>query len=226
MLVHQLERVQQSKRIDEWVVATSTSSSDDPIVEICNSASVRCYRGSLEDVLDRFYRAALSQKPDHIVRLTGDCPLADPDVIDAVIDFHLQGVYDYSTNAVYPTFPDGLDVEIFTADALSQAWRGAKLAWQREHVTPFINQQPDFFKLGHYRTDFDYSDLRWTVDEPADFEFVKQVYETLYPENPNFRLNDILALLERRPDLVKINSHLIRNEGMQKSILAEKKSSS
>lgn len=220
MLVRQIERVMRSKRIDCLVVATSDESSDDAIETLCDSLNISCFRGSLDDVLDRFYQAALRQDSDHVVRLTGDCPLADPEVIDGVIKMHILNQNDYTSNCIHPTFPDGLDVEVFRYEALKKAWSNAELKSQREHVTPYIYQHPELFKLSNY----DYfgvnlSNLRWTVDEGRDFDLVTEIYQRLYPENPEFNMNDVLELLEKHPALKSINTNIGRNEGYKKSLL-------
>lgn len=217
MLVRQIERVQRSSFIDALVVATSDQPEDQAIEDLCNSIGVPCYRGSLDDVLDRFVRAARSFHPEWIVRLTGDCPLIDPTVIDAVIRLAQDGGYDYATNAVEPTHPDGLDVEVIRAACLETAWREAKLRSEREHVTPFIHQKPERFRIAHFKQDTDLSHLRWTVDEPADYALVSEVYNRLYQDNPNFGTNDVLALLEQEPRLATMNTTHIRNEGYAKS---------
>lgn len=218
MLLRQIERIRRAKLIDRLVVATSSDASDDQILAVCHEAGIECYRGDLDDVLDRFYQAASASMPKHIVRLTGDCPLTDPNVIDQVIAFYLAGGYDYASNAIEPTFPDGLDVEVFSFASLQQAWQEARLLSQREHVTPFIHQQPQRFRIGHYKNSVDLSYLRWTVDEEQDFVLVSKIYEALYPAKPDFTTNDILNLLERQPELKNINIQLRRNEGYQKSL--------
>lgn len=217
MLSHQIDRVLQSRRIDQLVIATSTDPSDDQLEILCRQTGVSCFRGSLNDVLDRFYLAAKTRRPQHVVRLTGDCPLIDPEIIDAVIDFYLAGSYDYASNAIQPTFPDGLDVEVFRFSTLKQAWKEAALPSQREHVTPFIHQQPDRYRIGHYCNAEDLSHLRWTVDEPEDFKLITLIYETLYPANPDFTMQDILNLVDAKPELRTLNAHFMRNEGMLKS---------
>jgi len=220
MLARQIERIRRARRIDRIMVATSTDLSDDALQEVCTAEGILCFRGSLSDVLDRFYRAAESSTPapGHIVRLTGDCPLADPGVIDDLIAFYADGSYDYASNALEPTFPDGLDAEVFSMKALRCAWERAVLPSQREHVTPYLYTPENGFRVGSYKNDTDYSALRWTVDEPQDFEFVKAVYEHLYPANPRFGMQDILHLLARTPELLDLNRHFMRNEGMLKSL--------
>lgn len=215
----EMERILRSRALDRLVVATSTENADTEIETLCAGAGVPCYRGSLDDVLDRFYQAARQYKPDQVVRFTGDCPLIDPQVIDEVIGFYQAGAFDYVSNALVPTFPDGLDMEIFSFAALETAWKEAVLPSHREHVTLFINQQPGRFRIGNYaHTGEDLSGLRWTVDEPEDFELVRRIYEALYPNNPAFTTTDILALLRKDPSLEKINARFTRNEGLKKSL--------
>ncbi|MGB9855722.1 MAG: aminotransferase class III-fold pyridoxal phosphate-dependent enzyme [Caldisericum exile] len=223
MLALQIERILQSKKIEKLVVATSSDASDDKIEDLCNELKLPCFRGKLDDVLDRFYQASLIWQPEHIVRLTGDCPLIDPDIIDQLILFYLDGDYDYVSNALEPTFPDGLDVEIFRYFALEEAWKEAKLPSQREHVTPFINSHPDKFKIANFKNHIDLSHHRWTVDEPEDFELIKIIYEKLYPHNPNFRMSDILKFLENHPELIDLNKKFKRNEGYEKSLKEDRR---
>ena len=222
MLALQIERVLRAKKIDQLIIATSTDPIDDVLETLCREVNVPCYRGSLHDVLDRFYRAAEVWQPQHVVRLTGDCPLIDPDIIDAVIKFYLDGNYDYASNAVQPTFPDGLDVEVFRFSALEEAWKEAALTSQREHVTPFIYQNLKRYRIGHYKNTEDLSYLRWTVDEPQDFDLITRIYESLYPVNPEFRMLNVLTLLQQRPEWLNINKQFERNEGFIKSLLEDK----
>lgn len=224
MLIHQLRRVVQSKRIDKLIVATSIDSRDDAIEQVCLAEGIHCYRGSLHDVLDRFYQLLRPLQPSHVVRLTGDCPLIDPDIIDAVIKLCLDGNYDYATNVVPPTFPDGLDVEVFLFSALEEAWKEATLPFQREHVTPFIQQQPKRYRIGNYKNTEDLSHLRWTVDEQEDFDLVNKIYEELYPVTPDFRMSDVLNLLKQKPDWSNINKKFERNEGLTKSFHHDRQS--
>lgn len=218
MLGRQIERLRRSRRIDQLVVVTSVDGSDDKLTHFCQSIRVECFRGSLNDVLDRFYQAALHYRPEHIVRLTGDCPLADPELIDTVIGFHLDGGFDYSSNTIEPTFPDGLDVEIFRFEALERAWREAVLPSHREHVTIFLNSQPQLFRLGNYRGTSDFHRLRWTVDQPEDLQRIRNIYRRLYPKNACFGSGEIYALLNEQPELFKGDSVSARNEGLLKSI--------
>jgi len=153
--------------------------------------------------------------------LTGDCPLFDPVLIDRVISFHLQGKFDYTSNTVEPTYPDGLDVEIIRFSCLEQAWKETTLPSQREHVTLYVYQHPERFKIGSFKNDTDLSSLRWTVDEPLDFELVTRIYEALYPSNPAFSTDDILGFLDKNTGLKTLNTRYQRNEGLQKSLLED-----
>jgi len=218
MLLHQLRRIKRSTLIDSLVVATSLDTLDDDIEQLCLRNDIKCFRGSLNDVLDRFYNAAKKFNAKVVVRLTGDCPLTDSSVIDKVIQYYLDNDFDYASNAVDSTYPDGLDVEVFSFEALEQAWKYANLPSQREHVTPFIR---DNFKVGEVKNKIDLSYLRWTVDEPEDFEFVTKIYEMLYESNQNFGFQDVLNLIVKNPELILINSKFERNEGYKKSLIED-----
>lgn len=218
MLFRQIERLSRCEELGRLVVATSVDPSDDSLASECAARGIACYRGSLNDVLDRFIKSAMPYQPETIVRLTGDCPLADPALIDEVIRYFHAGGYDYVSNCVPPTFPDGLDVEVMRFACLEAAGREAALPSEREHVTTFLHAHPERFHLGNYIAPVDRSGLRWTVDEPEDFEFVRTVYEKLYPVKPDFTTDDILDLLRRCPELRSINSTFERNEGLQKSL--------
>ncbi len=225
MILRQIERIRQAGRIDRLVIATSTDSIDDVLAEISEEQGVECARGSLNDVLDRFYQVARRLEPAHVVRLTADCPLLDPDVVDELITFHLAGEFDYSSNALGElTFPNGLDVEVMRFECLGRVWREARLPSEREHVTPYFYNHPELFRLGSYRGGQNLSHMRWTVDEPEDLEFVRRVYGALYPATPRFRMHDVVALLEREPELAFINSRFERNEGYKRSLLEDRQS--
>ena len=222
MLTRQIERIRRAKEINSILVATSSDVSDDPVEALCGTEGVSCFRGSMDDVLDRFYQAAKTFKPRHVVRLTGDCPLIDPDLTDRVIRYHLEGGFDYTSNVYQHTFPDGLDTEIFGFKSLERAWREAKLPSDREHVTPFFYREGSPFKIGSVTSPTDLSLHRWTVDEAEDFELVSKIYESLYPAKPAFSMEDILALLARNPEWKQVNACISRNEGYQKSIAKER----
>lgn len=213
MLERQIERVRRAKFGSNLVLATSVNPEDDAIAELGNRCGVTVFRGSLDDVLDRFYHAAKISEPSHVVRLTGDCPLTDPCIIDAVTNFAVEGDFDYASNTIKPTFPDGLDVEVAKFSALAIAWHEAKPGSDREHVMPFLHRQPDRFKLGSFEGNTDLSHMRWTVDDARDFDMVNAVYEALYPSNPSFRTSDIISFLADSPEVRALNSDGIRNQG-------------
>jgi len=218
MILHQIERVIKSRSIDQLYVATSNLPEDDEIEYLCNKNNINCFRGSLDDVLDRYYKLSSILKPSNIVRLTGDCPLIDHRIIDAVVDFHIEGNYDYTSNTQPPTFPDGMDVEVMSYSVLKKAWSDAKLKSQREHVTLYIYQKMKNIKIGQYTSLTDYSSMRWTVDELSDFRFVERVYDELYDANNLFNMDSVINLIDNNTDILKINQGINRNEGLIKSL--------
>jgi spore coat polysaccharide biosynthesis protein SpsF len=224
MMLRQIERIKFSEKIDTLVVATSNMREDDQIEELCLKNNIECYRGSLNDVLDRFYKAAVKYNPSYVIRLTADCPLVDPRLIDQIIEYYLSGDFDYVSNSVEPTYPDGLDVEVVNFASLLKAWQEAVLYSDREHVLTYIHQRPNLFKIGHFKASQDLSHLRWTVDESKDFELVEIIYKALYPTNVNFNTDDILKLLIEKPELMSWNTIYQRNEGYQRSVENDKKS--
>ena len=200
MLGRQIERMRRAKRLSRIVVATSTEAGDDVVEDYAASIGVPVVRGALNDVLDRFRTALRAEgDPEHFLRITADCPLADPALIDRCIRRHLAGAYDYTHTGPGWSFPKGLDVEVVRTPVLDMAWREAEASYEREHVTPFINRRPDRFHIGVEVSDRPMR-WRWTVDTPEDFAFVEAVYEDLYPANPAFTTEDILAWQDRHPD--------------------------
>jgi spore coat polysaccharide biosynthesis protein SpsF len=222
MLGRQIERLRRAQRIDQLIVATSSAVSDDPIAEQCAKLGVLCHRGALDDVLDRFEQAARPYAPQHVVRLTADCPLADPQLIDQLIGKHLDSGADYTTNANPPSFPDGLDAEVIRYAVLHIAWREARRQSEREHVTLYIATHPERFVIETLSSDTDLSALRWTVDEADDLELVERIYTALYQRNAAFTTQDVLQLLEKQPALRTLNTAHRRNEGLEKSLAQEK----
>ena len=205
MLLRQLERVGRARGFDRLLVATSSSPTDDAVARLCADNSIECFRGSLHDVLDRFVQAAKPYSPEHLVRLTADCPLADADVIDRVIQCHHEGCFDYTSNTRSRTFQHGLDVEVCRFVCLEQAWREAIRPFDREHVMPYL-WGSDRFRVVQVHQEQDHSHLRWTVDVAEDLELVRQIYVSLYPSNPAFTTDDIMRLLSRRPELATLNT--------------------
>jgi spore coat polysaccharide biosynthesis protein SpsF (cytidylyltransferase family) len=216
LIYHVIRRAQAVKSLSEVVVATSDSPEDDRIARFCESQSVRCFRGNEHDVLDRYYQAAHHFGAEAVVRLTSDCPLLDPTVIDKVIACFREADLDYVTNCLDCTFPDGLDTEVFRTEALDRAWREATLASEREHVTPYIRQRVDIFRLANVQHKEDLSAMRWTVDEPNDLAFVRAIYRHI--GSHTFGMDEVLEVLRTHPDLHKLNAGITRNEGYAKSL--------
>ena len=171
--------------------------------------------------MDRYYQTAIHNNlkdDDIVIRITSDCPLIDPFVVDKVIEKHISENNDYTTNVLECTYPDGLDCEVFNFNVLKDAWINANLSSQREHVTLYIRDNSDKFKLGNVKNDVDLSELRWTLDENEDFVFIDEVYKNLFNENSFFTMDDILILLDKKQELMNINSEFTRNEGLLKSL--------
>ena len=207
-LERQLERVARAERIDRLIVATSDQPEDDAIAEISEALGIGCFRGDLDNVLDRFYRAAQALAPRHVVRLTGDCPLADWRLIDRLVETHVTGGYDYASTVMPRCYPKGLDAEIMTLAALETAWREAADPYQREHVTPLLYQpqHSSRFKLGSVSQAEDWSPLHWTLDRPEDYKMIAAVYQALYPQDPAFGTEDILDYLLAHPEVHALNA--------------------
>ena len=216
-----LQRALLARRVDQVVVATSKFKEDDPIACLCADLDVPTFRGALDDVLDRYYQAAKPRAPAHVVRLTADCPLIDWRVIDSVVNLHLDGGHDYSSNILERTFPQGLDVEILTFAALETAWRAAELPPEREHVTLFVRDRPDLFRLGSLTRSPNLAEHRWTVDYPEDHALVGAVYEALYPQNPAFTTEDVLDFIAAHPEIRSLNAGIDAAEGARPSSQSE-----
>ena len=206
-----LERLARATWVDGIVVATSDNPADDALAEHVRALGHACFRGSEKDVLARYYHAAKEARADVVVRITGDCPLVDPALVDEVIALFERAGVDYASNTEPPTFPDGLDVEVFRFAALERAYQEAKQPHEREHVTPFLRENPDFTRA-NLRNDEDLSTLRWTVDEEADLQVIRSVFEHFAPST-DFSWREVLALQRRHPELFAANRHLVRNEG-------------
>jgi spore coat polysaccharide biosynthesis protein SpsF len=208
LLSYQLERMRRAAGLDEIVIATTTNATDDAIVSFCRRESCAVVRGSEDDVLGRYALAAREYPADTIVRMTSDCPLIDPEVIELALRRFGESGCDYLSNMMQPTWPYGLAVEVMKSEVLRAAAAEARDPREREHVTPFIYWRPDRFRLESLTSSPDRSHLRWTVDTPDDFELAGRILEELYPVNPNFVTKDVLALLEAHPDWAKINAHV------------------
>ncbi len=216
MLARIADRVRQARTIDRVVVATSTATQDDPIAELCATERICCFRGSESDVLDRFHGAATEHCADIVVRITADCPLIDPGVIERVIERFVRGDCDYASNALRYTYPDGLDTEVFSMAALERAWHEARRPSEREHVTPYL-------RSGKFRAVNVESDVpleksqRWTVDHPGDLEFVRGVYSA-FGGRTDFQYHEVMQLLKARPELAATQTDTITNEGYYRSL--------
>jgi spore coat polysaccharide biosynthesis protein SpsF len=207
MLARVVSRVRRSTLIDEIVVATTINEKDDPIVTECRNLGVPYFRGSEEDVLDRYYQAALAHKAEGIVRITSDCPLIDPGEVDKVVREFLSQEPDYASNSLERTYPRGLDAEVMTMEGLAKAWQEAKEFYQRVHVTPYIYQNPRLFRLCSVKANKDYSSYRWTVDTSEDLSLVRTVYARLACKDV-FSWRDALDILEDEPQLAELNRHV------------------
>jgi spore coat polysaccharide biosynthesis protein SpsF len=213
MLHRDLDRNLEAKTVDEVVIATTVKPADDAIIESVsayNHPRVSTYRGSEDDVLDRYYQAAKQAKADIVVRITSDCPLVDPDIIDQVIQLLLDDPsLDYAANVLGDlTYPRGLDVQACTFATMEKMWSVATEAEDREHVTLYLRKHPEEFKTAKIQSDVDLSTYRWTVDEEDDLRLVREIYKRLLSVNPHFRMKDVLALFEKEPELFNINHHV------------------
>jgi len=208
MLARVVNRTCRAQTLGKVVVVTTTQPADDAVISLCKERGWLFYRGSEEDVLDRYYQTALAFKAEVIVRITSDCPLIDPGLIAAVVqDFlYRDPEVDYATSTLIRTFPRGLDVEVMSFDALERAWRECIIPTWREHVTQYIVRHPEKFTSRNVANDVDYSWMRWTVDVPEDLALVRQIYS--YFRDDTFNWRDVLELLKAHPELLEINRHI------------------
>ena len=207
MLERVIRRVQMAKKIDETVLATTDRPGDDVTAKKGEELGIRVVRGSEDDVLDRYRQAAIESSADHIVRVSADSPFVDAEVIDQMIEVYSQGGWDYVSNKLHPSFPLGLDAEIFSRAALERTWTEAKETFERSHVTYYMYSNPSTFSLAAVTTTPNRHTWRWTVDTPADLEFARAIFKKLGGSN-DFSWNDVVALITREPELAEINSHI------------------
>ncbi len=210
LLLRLYERVAAANYTDTVIIATTEDDDDDPIVSLCKDNDIKYYRGNSNDLLDRHYKAALPFNPGAVVKIPSDCPLIDPDIIDKVLKYYIdnKNIFDFVSNLHPASYPDGNDVEIFSASALKDAWLNAKKELEREHTTPYFWENLDNFNVGNvqWESGKDYSmSHRFTIDYEQDYEFIKRVYEELYTEEKIFSLQDILNLLDEKPEIKNIN---------------------
>jgi spore coat polysaccharide biosynthesis protein SpsF len=210
LLRYELERLSLVPSLDELVVATTTNAADDPVAAMCERMGIASYRGSELDVLSRYHEAAALHGAEAVVRFTADCPLIDPGLSDSVIRRFLDSAedLDYCSLDVSDASPRGMDPEVFTAAALAEAFAEGTTEPDREHVTYFIHRHPERYRILRLGRDKNLSVYRLTVDTPEDMALASRIIETLYPQNPYFTLDDIIALLEAEPELAKINAEV------------------
>lgn len=210
VLEHDIDRLRRIKNIDEIIIATTTLEKDNAIIEECERLKVKYFRGAEEDVLSRYYYAAKENNADVVVRVTSDCPLIDPEVSENIIQFYLDNKdeYDYVSNTIERTYPRGLDTEVVSFSVLRKTFIEANKDYEREHVTPYIYQNMDKFRVEQYKNDTDYSEYRWTLDTKEDFQVIKKIYEGLYKGNKMFDFNNILKFISENPYIVKINENI------------------
>lgn len=210
ILEHDIARIRQCRQVDEIVIATTVNDHDDIIEEEAKRLAVKCYRGSETDVLSRYYYAAAENSADIVVRITSDCPLIDPYVVDDVIHFYKEHKYPYVTNSsVRPnegTYPRGLDTEVFGFEELEKAHRLATENYQREHVTPYFYEEGRNIYI--LNNDVNYSHYRWTLDTEEDYRFLTEVYKHLYKGVHDFYMEDVIRLMDRYPELYQINKEI------------------
>lgn len=210
LLSHVLARLKQCLLIDHIIVATTTKDRDQVLLDLAKKDGMEGFAGSEDDVLDRYYHAARRHKPEHVVRCTGDCPMLDPELTDDVIRRHLEAGVDYTCNTVPRSFPRGYDTEVMTFAALKKAAGEAKEPYEREHVTPYIFEHPDLFRMEQVIAEGErfLPDLRLTVDTEEDLALVRTIFDLLYAKNPHFGIRDVLDLLKKEPKLREINSKI------------------
>jgi len=207
-----LERLSRARAIDIIILATSSRARDDELSSHVEKLGYAVYRGSEDDVLDRYYQAACLHKADTVVRVTGDCPLIDPALVDEVVDAYMNTGVDYASNIDPPTYPDGLDAEVFSFRALERDWKEAFTPYEREHVTPFIRES-GYFTVTNVSYSEDYSAERWTVDKPGEMELIQRIFEHFQPRR-DFGWREIMELRQQHPDWFSGNRHLPRNQGV------------
>ena len=217
MICHIINRVKKAKNIDQIILATSNTDTDKILLDIAKKFKIIGFAGDEKDVLDRFYNAAIIYAANPIVRITGDCPLVDPILLDKMVEFYQANDYDYMSNTIERTFPDGLDIEIFSSEVLKISNKEAKWLSEREHVTPYILKNQNDFRIYNYKNKQNLSNLRWCVDEEDDLIMIRKIFQEMRP-NQFFSTDDALKIILKRPDISKINSGIMTNEGYEKSL--------
>ena len=208
LLLHQIERLKTCRWIDQLLIATTNDQQDNQIVEFCEKYNLAVFRGSENNVLERYYKAWEKFGGETIVRLTSDCPIIDAEIVDETIKYYLNNNFDYVSNTLERTFPRGLDTEVFSADALKVSYNSAILERDKEHVTPYIYTNPDKFKLGFYKGEKNYSKYRWTVDTEEDFELINLLLNEYKGKEMDLKLKEAIRLMEANPNWFEINREI------------------
>lgn len=214
MLEYQIERLRRVEASDEVVIATTDDPSDDVVSDFCQKLSIPFFRGDVDDVLNRYYQAAKKRNSKIIVRITGDCPLIDPNIVNQLIRYFLSNEkrFDYVSNVIERTYPRGIDCEVFSFKILEEIHKAATDLSDREHVTRYLRRNPMRYRLGNVSYPTDESRHRWTLDTEDDFKLIQKFFERLYPTHPHFSLEDGLRFMEQNPDLIKLNRHVRQKE--------------
>ena len=218
LIVRIVSRIKQVGIIDKIVIATSVNVSDDRLAEWCKNTKVDFFRGNESNVLERFYYCAKAFDSNIVVRVTADDPFKDPFVISHAIKLLIENNYDYVSNTIKPTYPEGIDIEVFRFKSLEIAFKNATLMSEKEHVTPYIWKNSIKFSLFNFEYKDNLSNLRWTIDYKEDLEFVRAIYRKMKNRNEHFLMRDILSILEKYPEIQKIQRNILRNEGYRISI--------
>jgi len=222
MIWHVINRVKKIKSVEQIALITTRKKSDKILLKIAEDNGIIGFSGDVHDLLSRHYHCALKINADPIIRITSDCPLTDPKLVEKILQYYLENDYDYVTNTIDPTFPDGLDVEIFSFKALQKAYRYARLSSEREHIFPYFTKNPKKFRLYNFENSQNLSHLRWTVDQKEDLKLIRRIYSLMKPKSV-FSMTEVLKLLKKNPELLNINKKIKRNEGYMKSVKNDRK---
>lgn len=217
MIWHIINRLKQVKQVSQIILATTEETQDKTLLDIATNEKIKTFSGSSHNVLERYYQCAKKFSVDPIIRITGDCPLIEYQLIDEMVIFFQKNNYDYVSNTLEPTFPDGLDVEIISFKTLEKLRERSKLKSEREHVTSYIKMHKSEFKIFNFKNNEDLSNFRWTVDEKEDLEFIRKIY-SLNNLKPSFNMYDVLRNISENPELLKINGNIRRDEGYYNSL--------
>jgi len=222
LIWHVINRIKKVKTVEQIILITTSKKEDQILIKIAEKSGIKGDYGSVHNVLKRYYECAVKYNCDPIIRITGDCPLADPALIEKILQIYLKNNYDYVSNVLPPTYPDGLDVEIFSFNTLKKIFKNAKLSSEREHVTAFIHNHKEQFRRFNYRNKIDLSKHRWTVDEKNDLKLIRKIYSKMSPKL-TFSMKEILQLISKEPQISEINMDIKRNEGYKKSLRRDKR---